>query len=455
VQDAVIPKRALAELLQLVYDEADTAGLQVVNVFHAGDGNLHPNFLFDSRNPGELEKVENISKRLMQRVVEVGGTLSGEHGIGNDKTDYMPLVFNGDALRLQLSVPAVFCPDHQMNPLKVFAQRRFGSEQSSLLSAPLDAGDSDTRCFEPFIDPIDGIMCISADATSADISRQAKPHRLRFPFILDPQAQLRDQIAASGYAPASSRFGPLCDNIVGMNWELPNGRRVRFGERVVKTTTGYDLFRFLLASGNCFGRPIDYVLRLRNDVGITSVFELAGETSAVQSAAAKLLKNCWMHWFDSVDFIPGDEDDNAQLRICINCPSHEWDVVEIFLSSLATLDGLRLVSHRDVLPPTDGCPDLVLKATPAEIMRLAADVCSLGWRCIGSLAAGVVHVIKHVDDSRDTDGIIKGVHEIVDRHQRTVHQIGGDWHSRHLPPLNPSSAEEKWLEVLTKEFEKS
>jgi glycolate oxidase len=125
VQDAVIPKRALAEVLQLVYDEADAAGIRAVNVFHAGDGNLHPNFLFDSRVPGELEKVELISKRLMQRVIEVGGTLSGEHGIGNDKSSYMPLVFGPDSMRLQLAVPHAFNPAHQMNPLKVFDNRRF------------------------------------------------------------------------------------------------------------------------------------------------------------------------------------------------------------------------------------------------------------------------------------------------------------------------------------------
>jgi glycolate oxidase subunit GlcD len=131
VQDAVIPKRALAEVLQLVYDEGDAAGLPAVNVFHAGDGNLHPNFLFDSRKPGELEKVEAISKRLMRRVVEVGGTLSGEHGIGNDKTAYMPLVFGEATLRMQLAVPKIFNPQHQLNPLKVFQSRRFaGSGQS-------------------------------------------------------------------------------------------------------------------------------------------------------------------------------------------------------------------------------------------------------------------------------------------------------------------------------------
>jgi glycolate oxidase len=125
VQDAVIPKSALAKVLQLVYDEADAAGIRAVNVFHAGDGNLHPNFLFDSRIPGELEKVEKISGRLMQCVIDVGGTLSGEHGIGNDKAAYMPLVFGPESMRLQWAVPAAFNPTHQLNPLKVLEDRRF------------------------------------------------------------------------------------------------------------------------------------------------------------------------------------------------------------------------------------------------------------------------------------------------------------------------------------------
>ncbi len=125
VQDAVIPKRALAEILRLIYDESDRAGLPVVTVMHAGDGNLHPNFVFDSGKPEELEKIEVISKKLMKQVIAVGGTLSGEHGIGNDKCDYMGMVFGPEALRLQLSVPMIFNPSHAFNPLKVFPERRF------------------------------------------------------------------------------------------------------------------------------------------------------------------------------------------------------------------------------------------------------------------------------------------------------------------------------------------
>lgn len=127
VQDAVIPKKALAELLALIYSEADQAGIPAITVMHAGDGNLHPNFLFDSRKPGDIEKVELISKRLMERVVAVGGALSGEHGIGNDKSAYMPWVFGPESIRMQLAVPATFNPQHQFNPLKVFRERRFAA----------------------------------------------------------------------------------------------------------------------------------------------------------------------------------------------------------------------------------------------------------------------------------------------------------------------------------------
>lgn len=125
VQDAVIPKRALAEVLALVYEEADRAGLPTVTVMHAGDGNLHPNFLFDSRKAEDIEKVEEISGRLMERVLAVGGTLSGEHGIGNDKSKYMEIVFGPDSLRMQWAVPKAFDPQSQLNPLKVFPERKF------------------------------------------------------------------------------------------------------------------------------------------------------------------------------------------------------------------------------------------------------------------------------------------------------------------------------------------
>lgn len=125
VQDAVIPRARLSSMLELIYAEADAARILAVNVFHAGDGNLHPNFLFDARRSEEVEAVEQISNRLMHHVISIGGTLSGEHGIGNDKSAYMAMHLGPHACAMQLAVPRVFNPHNQLNPLKVFPERRF------------------------------------------------------------------------------------------------------------------------------------------------------------------------------------------------------------------------------------------------------------------------------------------------------------------------------------------
>jgi glycolate oxidase subunit GlcD len=125
VQDAVIPKARLGEMLELIYSEARIAGIAAVTIMHAGDGNLHPDFMFDSRKQGDLEKIEKIGKVLMKKVSELGGALSGEHGIGNDKSSYMAAHFGQLGQAMQMAVPVLFNPSHQLNPLKVFPERRF------------------------------------------------------------------------------------------------------------------------------------------------------------------------------------------------------------------------------------------------------------------------------------------------------------------------------------------
>lgn len=453
VQDAVIPKRALAELLQLVYDEADAAGLRAVNVFHAGDGNLHPNFLFDSRTPGELEKIEHIGKRLMQRVVEVGGTLSGEHGIGNDKTAYMPLVFGPDATRIQMAIPAIFNPKHQLNPLKVFAERTFVRATETFLTTS-EPGETqsgvvrDVRCFGPFLDPIDGVLCLSAESTAGQIRTLADPTKLRFPLIIDASATLREQVNSTEYAPASSRFGPLCDNIMGMNWELPTGRVIRVGERVVKTCTGYDLFRFLLSSGDRFGRPLDYVIRLRPNCGSTNLIWMSGPFAAVSKAIPDLLKNCWMHWIDSIDLILDSPDDECVLRMVVNCPAEEFAVVETFMTQFSQSSGLAMTIDRERAAPTDGCPDFVLKTTPDQVLGRAREISRQGGvRCVTLCYNGVIH--GYVEDDVNK---VDRIRTIVNSHVEELHAIGGDWHSRHLPSHTPSPLEASWISILEQEM---
>ncbi len=119
VQDAVVPRSALPHVLEAIGRIAAGYGLTVSNVFHAGDGNLHPNISFDGRVPGLKARVEQASGEIMAACIAVGGTITGEHGVGLDKLRYMPLIFDGDALAAMRAVRRVFDPEERVNPGKV------------------------------------------------------------------------------------------------------------------------------------------------------------------------------------------------------------------------------------------------------------------------------------------------------------------------------------------------
>ncbi len=119
VQDAVVPRSALPEVLETIGRIAATYGLTVSNVFHAGDGNLHPNISFDGRVPGLKDRVDAASAEIMAACIATGGTITGEHGVGLDKLRYMPLIFDGNSLAAMRSVRRVFDPEERVNPGKV------------------------------------------------------------------------------------------------------------------------------------------------------------------------------------------------------------------------------------------------------------------------------------------------------------------------------------------------
>jgi glycolate oxidase subunit GlcD len=122
VQDATVPRTRLPEVLARITAIGEEYELKIANVFHAGDGNLHPNLLFDRNDPDELDRVERASREIMKLCVSVGGTITGEHGVGVDKRAYMDLVHNEVELDMLRRVRAVF--DHQglFNPGKVIPE---------------------------------------------------------------------------------------------------------------------------------------------------------------------------------------------------------------------------------------------------------------------------------------------------------------------------------------------
>ncbi len=123
VQDAVVPRSRLPDILDRIEEIRQRFGLRISNVFHAGDGNLHPNISFDRDNDEEARRVRLASGEIMEACLAAGGSITGEHGVGADKLDYMPLAFTPDTLGAMRAVRRAFDPDERANPGKVIPIR--------------------------------------------------------------------------------------------------------------------------------------------------------------------------------------------------------------------------------------------------------------------------------------------------------------------------------------------
>jgi glycolate oxidase len=120
VQDGVVPRSKLPEMMRRIAAISKEFNLRIANVFHAGDGNLHPNILFDMRAPGEMDRVIEAGAATLRACVELGGSITGEHGVGLEKKAYIGLLFNETDLNAMTRVRQVFDPDNRFNPAKLF-----------------------------------------------------------------------------------------------------------------------------------------------------------------------------------------------------------------------------------------------------------------------------------------------------------------------------------------------
>jgi glycolate oxidase len=128
VQDGVIPRTSLPVVLRRISELSASRGVRVANVFHAGDGNLHPLVLFDDSVPGQAERAEEVSGAILDLCIEHGGSITGEHGVGSDKAKYMPRMFTDDDLDTMQMVRCAFDPHGLSNPGKIFPTPRLCGE---------------------------------------------------------------------------------------------------------------------------------------------------------------------------------------------------------------------------------------------------------------------------------------------------------------------------------------
>ncbi|MBL8814428.1 MAG: FAD-binding oxidoreductase [Planctomyces sp.] len=315
------------------------------------------------------------------------------------------------------------------------------------------AKPTSSRLFEPFFDTIDAILFVPATASGNDVRTLIGNESLRFPLLMDSEATLAQHVLASTHAPASSRFGPYCDNIVGMNWVLPNGNVIRLGERVAKTTTGYDVFRFMLHGGSRFGYAKDFVIRLRPRCKSVTEFRLIAQPQSLCQAATELIQSCWMHWIDAIDLI--SEPQANSLRVLVQCPEQEAPVFRNHLSELSARLKLACESRPIDREPEDGIPDLMLKATPNQAMLLGTEIhMEFGVRTVACCYPGIVHCYLNSEpaanstrQSRDLSVLSR----IVQVYSSSIHSAGGEFQSRHFSPQPVSDQERCWIETFFKE----
>ncbi|MCA1612795.1 MAG: FAD-binding oxidoreductase, partial [Acidobacteria bacterium] len=144
IQDAVVPRSRLPEVLAETYRVSAKYRLRLANVFHAGDGNLHPFISFDRRDRAELRRVEEAGREIMEACVRAGGTITGEHGVGLDKSAYLPLIFSPDDLEAMLSVRAAFDPSGLCNPGKIIPAPPGCGEARAVAARPAASRNGDS-----------------------------------------------------------------------------------------------------------------------------------------------------------------------------------------------------------------------------------------------------------------------------------------------------------------------
>lgn len=296
---------------------------------------------------------------------------------------------------------------------------------------------SEERLFEPFFDKVDTTVLIPATQPLNEIVRLTEDAPLRFPLQLDGASSLLDHLRSSDYAPASGRFGAFCDNVLGMNWQLPDGRCVRIGERVVKSTTGYDWFRFLLHTEGRFGRPTDYIIRLRPDCTFWLLASFEGTTSSLRAATTILLRGGWMHWWDSVDIL--SDSLSKSCRVAVNCPAEEAHLFKTELARVASISQTALSLRTAIKRPDDGLPDLAVKTTPDRAATIADALVAHGFRTVTLSYCGVIHGYTANPSS---------IPASIAPFEKELFAQGGHWMSRHHPTLTCYPDEIPWLRSL-------
>ncbi len=288
VQDAVVPRTQLPELLPAIERLAQEHALPLANFFHAGDGNLHPNLMFDSGDPDQVERVEAASAAIMRLCVEAGGTITGEHGVGLDKQRYMPLMFEPDELALLRALKRAFDPEGRCNADKLLPPDP--APWSVEMDDPVARDAVEVEVPADIIEyrPDDLTVTAGAGIRMAELGAFLEERSQWIPIApLSGNPTLGDWVTTAPSHPSDHAYGPVRRQLLACTVVGSDGGLLRFGRPLVKNVAGYDLPRLACGSRGRLGVIRDATLRLwplpveRRMFAILADARLAAELSAL------------------------------------------------------------------------------------------------------------------------------------------------------------------------------
>jgi glycolate oxidase subunit GlcD len=302
VEDGAVPRTKLPEALRAIKDIAEEEGLRVALLFHAGDGNLHPQIIFDERDVEHTKVVKEAGYRMLKACVDLGGTISGEHGIGVDKREAMRWLFTRETLMLFRRIKNAFDPNNLCNPDKLIPLVSKSSVEDEVVTDPAKLAKSGPLGFAEAKDEAEMVATVKAWAkerkpfgiqgrrTKYTVNEHAVMGTSCLNRLLDfdpgnltvtvqggvlltevrtfvEKSKLYLWVAGEGtvggtVATRASVAPPLRDQILGMRVLLSNGDIVKFGASTMKNVAGYDAARLLIGSWGTLGIILDVTFRL-------------------------------------------------------------------------------------------------------------------------------------------------------------------------------------------------
>lgn len=338
VTDCTVPRTRLPEALACVGEISRHHGLSFGNVFHAGDGNLHPLLFFDPTDPGQIRTVHEAGMEIMKACVSMGGTITGEHGVGLEKKEAMSLLFSEEDLAFQRSIKRAFDPDNLLNPGKIFpetlapvpsgdgtAAQIDGLEELVPCSAEeccrmvlaasrkslalLPEGSGTWRSFgnlpaRPWVplssrglseilehDPPNQVVTVGPGLRLERLQSVLASHNQWLPLrpFLDRDGTVGGIVALNACGPERLLYGSPRDLLLGLRFVSAAGRLVRGGGKVVKNVAGYDLTRLMTGSMGTIGFFAELTLRVVPIPQACTLVCASGSLDATRATCTELL----------------------------------------------------------------------------------------------------------------------------------------------------------------------